>query len=95
MYVRVTPLSFDSARTQEIKRFGDERILPLVRPLPGFRRYSLALDQAAGRGVTLTEWDDQQHAQDFRTAVASLLQEIADLGVILETSQVYEVLVQA
>ena len=94
MYVRVTPLSFDPAKTQEIKRFTDERILPLIRPLQGFRRYTSAFDQTTGRGVAISEWDDQQHAEGFRTAVSSILPGIADLGVTLETSQVYEVLVQ-
>jgi len=95
MYIRVTPLSFDPARKQEVKRFRKERIIPLTRHLTGFRRYTLALDEASGRGVTLTEWDDLKQAQEFRTAIASLLQEVADLGITLETSQVYEALVQA
>jgi hypothetical protein len=95
MYVRVTPLTFDLTRKQEMQRFGEERILPLTRQLPGFRRYTLALDDASGRGVALSEWDELQQAQEYRTAVASLLQEITDLGVTLETSQVYEGLVQA
>lgn len=94
MYVRVTPLTFDATRKQELQRFGEERIIPLTRQLPGFRRYTLALDEASSRGVTLTEWDDLQQAQGYRTAVTSLLQEIAALGVTLETSQVYEGLVQ-
>jgi hypothetical protein len=95
MYVRVTPLTFNPARKQELQRFVEERILPLTRQLSGFRRYTVALDDPSGRGVTLTEWDELQQAQEYRTAVASVLQGVTDLGVTLETSQVYEGLVQA
>ncbi len=95
MYVRVTPFVLDLAREQEVTRFSEEQLLPAIRQLPGFRRYTAAVDRAAGRGVSLTEWDSQEHAQALRTAVGGMLQEMAELGIQLETAQVYEVLVQA
>jgi hypothetical protein len=54
MYVRVTPPTFDPARKQEAQRFVKERIVPLTRQLPGFRRYTLALDEGSRRGVALS-----------------------------------------
>jgi hypothetical protein len=59
MYVRVTPFRYDPARAAEILRFTGERLIPLLRHVPGFRRYTGAGDPATGQGVTITEWDDQ------------------------------------
>jgi len=70
-------------------------LIPAIRQLPGFRRYTGAADRAAGRGVTLTEWDSQEQAQALGTAVGGLVQEMAKLGVQVETAQVYEVTLQA
>jgi quinol monooxygenase YgiN len=95
MYVRVTPYSGDPAREQEVVRFAEERLIPALRQLPGFRRYLAAGDRATGRGVTISEWDDQEHAEHLRPALGGLMQEIADLGIQLEAAQVYEVTVQS
>ena len=54
-----------------------------------------AVDRDAGRGVTITEWDDLQHAQALRDAVGpALMQGFADAGIQVEDAQVYEVVVQ-
>jgi hypothetical protein len=95
MYVRVTPTHSDPAREQEVVGFIQERVVPALRRLPGFRRYTAAADRATGEGVAVTEWDTREQAEALRTALGGLVQEIADHGVRLETSQVYEVLVQA
>jgi hypothetical protein len=52
-----------------------------------------ALDHDAGRGVALTEWDDQEHAQGLREALGPLFAGIAAVGVQLEDAQLYEVVV--
>jgi heme-degrading monooxygenase HmoA len=95
MYVRVTPFSFDPAKEQEIVRFTDERLMPAIRQLPGFRRYTGALDRAHGRGFAISEWDTLEQAEQFRTALGSLVQQIAELSVRLEAGQTLEVVVQA
>lgn len=84
MYVRVTPYSFDPARLDETMQFTEERLIPALRQLPGFRRYVGSGDRATGRGVVLTERDEQEHAQNLRTALSGvLIQNIADLGMRL------------
>ena len=85
----------DRAIAQEIVRFGHERLIPAVRQLPGFRRYTGAIDRASGRGFVITEWDNLEQAENFRTALGSLVQQIADLTVRLEAGQTLEVVVQA
>jgi hypothetical protein len=94
MHVRVTPSHWDPAREKEVVRFIEERLIPVIRQLPGFHRYTGGVERATGHGVALTEWDDLQHAQDFRTALGGLVQEIADQGITLEAAQIYEVPVQ-
>lgn len=91
----MTPYSFDPAKLQDVVHLTEERLIPVLRQLPGFRRYTGAGDRAAGRGVVLTEWDDLEHAQTLRTAIGGLVQEMADLGIHLEAAQLYEVFTQA
>jgi hypothetical protein len=94
MYVRVSPYSFDPAREQEVVRLSQEQLVPALRQLPGFRRYTGGADRTAGRGVAITEWDDLEHAQSLRDAISGLVQQMANLGLHLEAAQVYEVLIQ-
>ncbi|HYT92163.1 MAG TPA: hypothetical protein VEL76_25840 [Gemmataceae bacterium] len=92
-HVRVTVLSSDPAKQAEIDRFAEERFLPKLRQLPGFRRWTAAGDRA-GHGVTISEWDTLEQAQAGGDALG-LAQEVADLGIKAETVYVYEVLTQA
>jgi hypothetical protein len=94
MYVRVTPYRYNASREQEVVQFTEQQLVPAFRRLPGFRRYTGALDRDTGRGVAITEWDDQQHAQGFRVALGPLLQGIADVGIQLDDAQLYEIVVQ-
>ena len=95
MYVRITPFRYDTARELEVVKFTEQQIVPAFRQLPGFRRYSGALDHDAGRGVAITEWDDLQHAEGLRGALGPLVQRIAAVGVQLEDAQLYDIVVQA
>ena len=95
MYVRITPFSFDPGREQEIVRFTNERVIPVTRELPGFRRYTGAIDRASSRGFAISEWDTLEQAENLRTALGSLPQQMADLSLRLEAGQTLEVMVQA
>jgi len=95
MYVRVSQAHFDPSREQETLQFIEEQIVPAVRQLPGFRRYTAAGERTTGRGVLVTEWDDLEHAQALPSALSRLTQEGAHLGIQTELGQAYEVLVQA
>jgi hypothetical protein len=92
-FVRVTVLSTDPAKQAEIERFANERFVPKIRQLPGFRRWTAAGDRA-GHGLTISEWDTLEQAQSGGDALG-LAQEIADLGTKAETVYVYEVVTQA
>ena len=40
MYVRINQTRFDPLREQQARRFIEERVVPAVQQLPGFRRYA-------------------------------------------------------
>jgi quinol monooxygenase YgiN len=91
MYIRITPYSFDPAKEQDQLQVSEQRLVPAIRTLPGFRRYTGAVDRAAGRGVAITEWDDLAHAQDLREAVITIVRDMAEHGLHLEAAQIFEV----
>jgi hypothetical protein len=92
-YVRVSVLSYDPARYEDLYRFANERFIPKLRQLPGFRRYTAAGDRATGHGLTISEWSTMEQAQGV-VAAAGLAQELADLSVRSEAVHVYEVVTQ-
>lgn len=95
VYLRVTSMRYDTAREQELVQFTEQQLIPAFRRVPGFRRYIGGVDRATGRGVSITEWHDLQHAQLLREAIGpALLQGIADVGAQLEHAQFYEVTAQ-
>jgi hypothetical protein len=91
MYIRVTPYSFDPAKEQDQLRISEQQLVPALRTLPGFRRYTGAVDRASGRGVAITEWDDLAHAEGVRDAIIAVVREMAEHGLQLEAPQVLEV----
>jgi hypothetical protein len=95
MYIRVTPYSFDAAKEQDQLGVSEQRLVPALRALPGFRRYTGAVDRPSGRGVAITEWDDLAHAQDLRDAIITVVREMAEHGLHLEAAQIFEVNAQS
>ena len=95
MYIRINQTRFDPSREQQARRFIEEHIVPAVRQLAGFRRYTVAGDLTVGRGILVSEWDDRHHAQALPTAMAHLAEGVASLGIEIEPGTVHEVLVQA
>jgi hypothetical protein len=93
--IRVTSYSFDRAKLQDMVRLTEERLIRVVRQLPGCGRYTGAGERATDRGVVLTECDDLDHAETLRTPISGLVQETADLGLHLDTAQIYALFTQA
>jgi hypothetical protein len=89
-YVRVTVVSYDPAREEEINRFDEEQVYSRMRQLPGFRRWTAASDRA-GHRVNISEWDTLEQAQEGVLSVLGLTQSVTDLGLRQEALYVYEV----
>ena len=77
-YVRVTVVSYDPAKNEEISRFAEEHFEPMIRQLPGFRRWTSASD-GAGHGGTISEWDTLEQAQVGALPPLGLAQSFVDL----------------
>ena len=96
MVVRVTFYRYDTTRERELVQLTEQQLIPAFRRLLGFRRSTTGLDRQAGRGVSLTEWEDLQSAQGLREGIGpALMQAIADAGGQLEAPQFYEVVAQS
>jgi hypothetical protein len=95
MYIRVTSYSYKPGTEEEVSRFQGERLMSAARQLAGFRRYISAIDRDASGRISITEWDERGHAENLRTALSSLLAEIADHGIQLEATPIYEMQIQS
>jgi hypothetical protein len=93
-YVRVTMLHLDPTKARQIMRFTEEQLIPRLRRLPGFRRYTSAGDLVAGHAITIAEWDTLEQAQTQLAAVG-LGTEIDDFGLEIDAIYVYQVTAQA
>ena len=95
MYIRITTISYDPAKEQELLRFTDEQFIPALRQFPGFQSYTSGLDRAAARGVSVSVWDNMEHAQSIRTALGDIIGQLEALSVHFDPAQIYEVVAQA
>jgi hypothetical protein len=91
VYGRVTPYTLDPAKERQQSRISAQQLIPALRQLPGFRRFTGAIDRESARGVAITEWDDMAHAQGLRDAIIGVVREMVDQGLHLEAAQIYEV----
>jgi hypothetical protein len=95
MYIRVTTLSYDIAQEEKVFRMTDEQLIPAFKRLPGFVSYVAGVDRSAQRGVSITMWDNMEHAAGLRTALGGIIQQLEAVGVRFDPGQVYELVRQA
>lgn len=92
MYIRITTVTVDLSKEQEILNLIDGQMVPAMSRIPGFRHYIGGLDRAAGHAVAVSIWDDMEHAQGLRAAVGGLFGQFEALGVRFDPPQVFEIL---
>jgi hypothetical protein len=63
-YVRVTVVSYDPTRQEELERFDEEQVYPRMRQLPGFRRW---LDHGSRH---VPDDSDDRHTVDIKIMVS-------------------------
>lgn len=95
MYIRVTNFTFDLAQEEKAFRIVDEQMIPAFQQMPGFVSYTGGMDRAAQRGVSVTIWDNMEHAASFRTALGGMVQELEAAGISFDPAQVYKIERQA
>ena len=101
MFVRVTPirfdpssLRFDPSRQAAVTDESRDIVLPLLKGLPGFRRYHGAVDSAQGTGLAISYWETREQAQAVSEAVRTIAPQLQTAGVELSAASIYEVLVE-
>ncbi|HET8629869.1 MAG TPA: antibiotic biosynthesis monooxygenase [Thermomicrobiales bacterium] len=94
MYVRVAVARYDPAREDEVGRFADDEVVASYRAQPGFHGYRGGRDREAGRLVAITTWDTREHAQRRPEFTAQIRPRFAELGIALESEQIFELTAQ-
>ena len=94
MYVRVTPIRFEASRQDAVTQVSKDVVLPLLKGLPGFRRYHGGLDSAQGTGVAISYWETRDQAQAVSEAVRTIAPQVQAAGVELSAPSIYEVMVE-
>jgi hypothetical protein len=95
MYVRVTPVRADASRQEAVTQLTNDVVIPLLRGLPGFRRYHACLDSAQGAGVAISYWETAEQAQAVTDAVRTIAPQIQAAGAELGAAAIYEVVAEA
>lgn len=91
MYIRVTTLGYDPAQEEKVFQIIDDELTPQLRKLSGFVSYTGGIDRDSERALSITVWDDMEHAAGFRTALGGLVQKIEAAGVSFDPSRLYEI----
>jgi hypothetical protein len=95
MFIRVTTGRADPGRKEEITKWGNERLVPALRKLPGFKGYHGGADPQSGRVVAVTLWETREQAEGLPEAAGDLLAELSGMGVSMDAHQVFEETVSA
>jgi heme-degrading monooxygenase HmoA len=63
MYAVLIEVDVTGVRREEGLRALREQIVPAIRQLPGFRSGTWLTGNQYGKGLSLTVWEDQEHAE--------------------------------
>jgi hypothetical protein len=94
MYVRITPIRFDPSRQDAVTEETKDSVLPLLKGLPGFRRYHGAVDRAQGTGLAISYWETHEQALAVSEAVRTIAPRIQAAGIELSAPSIYEVVLE-
>ena len=75
VFVRVTTVEADPAKTDEGIAFYEEMVVPVIRKQSGARTALLFVNRKTGRGFGASAWDTEQDMQKSEPAIASVREE--------------------
>jgi heme-degrading monooxygenase HmoA len=75
VFVRVTTVEADPAKTDEGIAFYEEMIVPVIRKQPGARTAILFVNRKTGRTLSASGWDTQKDLEKSEAAVTGLRDE--------------------
>lgn len=90
MYIRVTTVTYDPAREEEVLKLIDDSLIPRFQEISGFQSYSGGTNGETGRGVAISVWDSMDHAAELREVLGGLIQDFERVGVGFEPAQLFE-----
>lgn len=70
MYARVTTVSVQADKVAETTRIYNESILPAIKAAAGNRGVYLLIDNASGKGVSITFWNTQADGETYDSSGA-------------------------
>jgi hypothetical protein len=94
MQIRVAVARYDPVREEEVGRFADDEVIASYRMQPGFQSYVGGRGRRAGEPVAITTWDTRDHAQRSPAFTAKIRPRFAELGIALESEQIFEATTQ-
>jgi heme-degrading monooxygenase HmoA len=80
MHARVTTIEMDPERVDEVVSQIEERDLPSLRRMDGFKRFTLLLDRRRGRVVSVSLWKSEEHMAAAEDEVAGIRERAAETG---------------
>ncbi len=92
-WLRVTRVQADPARVQEGVDTYRERVLPVVRDLPGFHSAALLVDPTSGAALSATAWESREALDASRAPTESLRSDPQPNGARVLDVTDYEVLI--
>ena len=80
MYARVNRFQDRPENPDEAERFAEEKIVPQLRTVPGFRGLLSLVDRATGGSLAITLWESEEAMQTSEAAATHLRGEIRDVS---------------
>jgi hypothetical protein len=92
MYARITPFQMHSDRRADALRIADEKILPRLKGLQGFKHMYVLAEENSERALVITLWDSAANEQASRPGVGQGFEQLGDILIGQpQSSQIYEV----
>jgi quinol monooxygenase YgiN len=87
---RVSFVSADPARLEAQQKWGRETLVPALRQVDGYLHYVVTGDVTNGSVITVATFRDEQAADAALLAAAAARAQLADLGLVIDRTEMYE-----
>jgi heme-degrading monooxygenase HmoA len=92
MFARVVTSQMKPDKAEDAVALWQEKLMPMIKGMNGFRGAYLLGDPASGHGLTITLWESKEDAQILAETFAKNIAHFADLMVAEPSVAEYEVM---
>ena len=78
MYARISTIEGDGGKIDDAVKIINEKIMPVLKALEGFRAANFLVDRSAGKLVAVAFWDSEGALEGSAEAVKPLRSEVAE-----------------